>query len=143
MLTAHFGADWPVKIGLSAGGGIDRPDGGDYRGTGRIGAHLGYGLPRGWLAMDAYATWSMVLYPPFELPNPDFKADLTFGHRLNDRFTAIAQVQSGKAAGGDAYMKLAPSIAVILGRVQVSLGAVYGLQNDASRKVTLGVSTAF
>ena len=103
--TAHLGRDRALKIGLTLGGGVDRPDGqDDYRGLGLIGGHLGYGLPNGWLSLDAQAIWRINLYPPFELPDPEYKADFTFGHRFTPRLSAIAQLQAGQPAAGQPYL---------------------------------------
>lgn len=141
--TVHFAQNRPVKLALSLGGGLDKPDGAYERATALVGAHLGYGLPRGWIALDGYAQISVDITPPWIFPNPDYKADLTIGHRLTDRLTLIGQIQSGAPEGGQPYAKFAPSIGWRWGKADIALGAVYGLRNDNTRAAFLRSSLQF
>ena len=144
FLTTAFRRDKRIKLAFSTGVGAEQPaDGGDILGLGQLGLHAGMGLPRGWLALDVYATLTADLANTTELPDPDYKADLTFGHRLSDRWSLIAQLQGGKDAGGEAYLKAAPSVGLSVGRADLQLGVVWGVTNDDSRKIALGTSLRF
>ena len=63
--------------------------------------------------------------------DPAFKLDATVGLNLTDRYAAILQARSGDYPGGDAYVQLAPSVAVRLTenlRLQAELQV--GVLND-------------
>lgn len=144
FLTTAFRADKRIKLAFSTGIGAEFPsDGSDPLAMGQLGLHAGMGLPRGWLAVDAYATIATNIATTTTLPDPDLKADVTFGHRLSDRLTAIAQLQGGQDVGGDPYLKAAPALSLRAGRADLQLGVIWGVVNDNSRKVSVGTALRF
>lgn len=91
----------------------------------RGGFSWGRGLDNGWLAIDTTASYGTVdqSFRP--------KADFTWGHHLNDRWTVSLQLQTGEGYSDDYYAKISPAISFALNdEYRVSIGAVQGLTGD-------------
>lgn len=91
----------------------------------RGGISWGRGLENGWLAIDASATKGTVdtTFRP--------KLDASWGHKWSDRWTTIAQLQTGQGLTDDYYAKIAPSIIYeITPKINIHLGAVHAFTGD-------------
>lgn len=91
----------------------------------RGGLSWGRGLDKGWLAIDASATYGTNerTFRP--------KMDLTWGHRWGEKWMTSLQLQTGQGFTNDYYAKIAPSVIYNLtDRFKIHLGAVHGLTGD-------------
>lgn len=100
----------------------------------RGGFSWGRGLDDGWLTIDAsavYGTEDKAFHP---------KVDFTWGHHLNDRWTAALQLQTGQGFSDDYYAKISPTISYgINDEYRISLGAVQALTGDGGSALKLEV----
>ena len=124
-LSAEFG------LGVIDGRMVARPG---------ISAGLGFatfGTPS-WLAADAVV--EVVSQPSAA----DLKLDLTYGVTLENGMKVILQLQSGLPASDPSFARLAPSIALPVGKNRLAeFGVTYGLRGDDSMGIKLGVWQTF
>lgn len=96
------------------------------------------GLGNGWLSLETglyYRTGQGELAA---------KADLTLGLKPSDRTKLMLQVQAGQYPGGDAYLRLVPSVALqIREGAHVELGLAAGLAGDDRLGVKIGTWLEF
>ena len=87
----------------------------------------------GWLSMDAQAEIDLATR------KTDFKADFTFGiNHIGGRKTML-QIQTGQPYGRQGFVRLAPSIAIPVGKKRhVEIGVTYGLKGDNQIGLKLG-----
>lgn len=120
------------QIGL--GGRVDPLNPVEYLTRG--GVSWGRGLDAGWLAVDASATYGNIdqVWRP--------KADFTWGHHLTDRWTVMAQLQTGQGYDDDTYAKVNPAVIFhINDRYSISVGAVHALTGDRGSALKLDLWT--
>ena len=123
--TAIGRTDGPVVVALAFGLGLTKTPTGPLWETVRIGGHLGQGLDRGWLALDAEAT--RVLQQPLV----QTKMELTWGHRLGNGWTSVLSGQIGSGLEGDFYAKMNPSLTYDLTQsIRLRAGYVQALTGD-------------
>ncbi|QFS81443.1 hypothetical protein FIU97_01170 [Roseivivax sp. THAF40] len=103
----------------------------------RPGLSLGYGWDGGWVNADLLAEHFS------DRSETDVKLDLTYGRTLG-RHKLMMQVQAGKQAGDEAFVRLVPSIVTPIWRkVSLEIGATYGVTGDESMGLKLGIWTEF
>lgn len=91
----------------------------------RVGLSWGRGTGWGWLAVDVAGTYSA------RTERFDTKFDSTIGYVMTDRWTGVAQLQTGIGTEGTAYAKIAPAtIFELRDGIRVELGAVQSLTGD-------------
>lgn len=98
----------------------------------RGGLSWGRGLSKGWLAVDATATFGTAdsTFRP--------KMDATWGHNWNDRWTTSLQLQTGQGFTNDYYAKISPTVIwKMRDDVRISLGAVQALTGDGGAGLKL------
>lgn len=91
----------------------------------RGGLSWGRGLDKGWLAIDASATYGTNerTFRP--------KVDMTWGHRWTEKWMTSLQLQTGQGFTNDYYAKIAPSLIYNFNdRIKIHLGAVHALTGD-------------
>lgn len=91
----------------------------------RLGVAIGRGLDAGWLSLDASATFGTRdrVWRP--------KADFTWGHAFDDRWTGTLQLQTGQGYYDDYYAKVSPTIIFKLREnLKINVGAVKALSGD-------------
>jgi hypothetical protein len=96
--------DGPSRFAVSVAGGASEIPGLDLETTGRIGLHWGYGLDRGWLAVDATTVLGLTV------GEQEGKVEATWGRIVTDRWAGLLQVQAGIGFSGDTYAKVTPSV---------------------------------
>ncbi len=114
----------------------------DGRAVARPGVSAGLGFDTfgtpSWLAADAVV--EVVSQPSAA----DIKLDLTYGVSLENGMKVILQVQSGLPASNPPFARLAPSIALPVGKNRLAeFGVTYGLRGDDSMGIKLGVWQTF
>ncbi len=98
----------------------------------RGGLSWGRGLANGWLAVDATATYSTHsgTFRP--------KIDATWGHRWNDRWRTMTQLQTGQGFTDDYYAKIALSVIYDFSdHVKLHLGSVHAMTGDKGSALRL------
>jgi hypothetical protein len=91
----------------------------------RGGLSWGMGLEKGWVAVDASAT--------FGTNDRSFrpKMDVTYGHNWTNKWTTTLQLQTGQGFTDDSYAKIAPSMIYnFRDNINIHLGAVHALTGD-------------
>lgn len=111
----------------------------------KIGAAWGRGLKNGWLAVDTYVTAPLNQPDIAATDAMAYSADFTWGIKPSDRLMLIWQLQTGKPAIGETYIKFAPSLIWSIGKKsnQIEIGIVTGLYGDDSRNLKLGLWKTF
>lgn len=122
------------RLAFSVAGGASEIPGLALETTGRLGLHWGYGLDRGWLAVDATTVLGLAV------GEREGKVEATWGRVLSDRWTGLLQLQGGIGFSGDTYAKVTPSILVGLTETtHLRAGVVQALTGDMGSAVTLEV----
>ncbi|MFZ7092191.1 hypothetical protein [Primorskyibacter sp. 2E233] len=104
----------------------------------RPGLFIGWGLNKGWLTIDSTAEYQI------ENALTDYKMDITWGRNLARDRKLILQLQTGKPAVDPAFVRLAPSIVVPMGkRAKLETGGTLGLVGDTSMGLKIGLWTEF
>lgn len=131
-------AEWDTRVALSFAAGVVQIPNGTVEPTLRFGVHLGRGLDQGWLALDA------LYYLAPEAQREQLKLDLTWGHRLTDRWTTILTGELGTGLEGDFYAKISPSIAFDLSEaVTLRGGVTQALTGDRGTGLGVGLWWTF
>ncbi|MBR9650624.1 hypothetical protein [Thalassovita aquimarina] len=106
--------------------------------TFRPGLSYGYGFGGGWVSLETAAELNL------RTNLTDYKADLTFGLNRGRRDKLLMQVQSGKAAGDPAFLRLVPSITRDIGRGwQIEFGFAQEVTSSKDRGLKLGLWKEF
>lgn len=104
----------------------------------RGGVAWGRGLDTGWLTVEATATYGTIdtMFRP--------KVDMTWGYNINDRWTTIAQVQTGQGYSEDYYAKTVASVSyAITEGHRVNLGWVQGITGDRGAALKLDLWSTY
>ncbi|MCH2095155.1 MAG: hypothetical protein MK160_08575 [Rhodobacteraceae bacterium] len=122
-----------LKVGAELGAG--RIDGAFVI---RPGLSLGYGFAAkrgsGWISVDTVAEMTL------ETSNTDFKADITYGRSMPNGTKWILQLQSGKPANQDMFLRFAPSLVIDLKKGRMfEVGATIGAKNDSEIGLKIGM----
>ncbi|MHA6324698.1 hypothetical protein [Roseivivax sp. CAU 1753] len=103
----------------------------------RPGLSLGHGWDGGWFNADLNAERY------FDAGETDVKLDMTYGRTVR-RHKVMLQLQAGRQAGDDPFLRVVPSVVTPLWRqVELEVGATYGVVGDESMGLKLGVWTQF
>lgn len=120
------------RLAFSVAGGASEIPGLELETTGRLGLHWGYGLDRGWLAVDATTVLGLAV------GEREGKVEATWGSVLSDRWTGLLQLQGGIGFSGDTYAKVTPSILVDLTETtHLRAGLVQALTGDMGSALTV------
>jgi hypothetical protein len=102
----------------------------------RPGLSVGWGFEQGWLSFDSVAEVSQ--------GGTDWKLDIALGRRFERGRMAIVQLQTGDPDAGQPFVRLAPSyVFPWTERLKVEAGGTWGLKEDASIGVKLGLWVEF
>ena len=104
----------------------------------RPGLSIGWGLKRGWFAIDSVSEIGL------RHGRTDYKMDITWGRNLPRDRKLIVQLQTGAPDGEAAFARLAPSLVIpIRKNIKLETGVTIGLTGDTSMGVKLGLWSSF
>ncbi|MEQ9259957.1 MAG: hypothetical protein RIG84_12765 [Roseovarius sp.] len=131
------GEDRKLKFAYELGIGVNQGEA-----ALRPGFSLGHGLDlgrsKGWVNLDARA----LLYEDYD--DALFEGELTFGWKPSDKLKLMLQLQAGAPQSGDAYAKIAPSIAIRQGKSRhITFGVTAGIVEVEGGELNLGLWQKF